>query len=85
MGLMYKNILEIYKKYPGSLDFTGFFLAPFPVPFLPVTKKTELCISGLCPQMQEIWGFFAFSAVPLFPCAFCRNGTGNLSTSPFPV
>ena len=34
---MYKNILEIYKKYPGSLDFTGFFLAPFPVPFLPVT------------------------------------------------
>ncbi len=34
---MYKNILEIYKKYPESLDFTGFFLAPFPVPFLPVT------------------------------------------------
>lgn len=80
---MYKNILEIYKKYPGSLDFAGFFLAPFPVPFLPVTKKTELCISGLCPQMQEIRGFSDFPLFPFFPVHFEGMGRGICPPVPF--
>lgn len=45
----------------------------------------ELMPLLLVPADAGNTGVFRFSAVPLFPCAFCRNGTGNLSTSPFPV
>ena len=52
MGLMYKKYYKYIQKYSGSLDFTGFFLFPFPSPFLSVPFKTGMCISCLCLQIQ---------------------------------